>query len=124
MSLIALDFLCMNKTDVQEEVETYHFRPIDLRDWLEESSEQVYYSVEIGWKKAYVFIRSIVLLLNNKTKCLESARNNVHGVKPFDAIGLLCYVVQKTDDGKADTKIVSFLADEDVQWLGNSAKHW
>ena len=74
----------------------------------------MYYSVEIDRKRAHVFIRSIGLLLNNKTKCLQSARDNVHGVKPFDTIGLLRYVVQKTDDGKADTEIVSFLADEDV----------
>ena len=80
--------------------------------------------MEITWTKAYVFVRSIVLLLNNKTKCLQSARNNVHSVKPFDTIGLLLYVVQKTDDGKADAEIVSFLADEDGQWLETSTKHW
>lgn len=60
---------------------------------------------------AYVFVDAVDLLLDDEPEGVQRARNDVHGVEPLHTVGLLRQVVEKAQDGVADTEVVAFLRD-------------
>ena len=101
---------CMDQVNIQEEIKTNDFRPIDLYERLMKDKRIIVRSSSsTRIKRTYIFVNRIWLWLNDKTKGMKCSGNHILRLEPLNAVRFLRQIVEKTDDRVTNTKVISFL---------------